>query len=41
MPKEVGGSADVKKTVAANLKAIGYIEKNAVGATVKVIYTAP
>jgi ABC-type phosphate transport system substrate-binding protein len=40
-PKEVGGSADVKKAVAANPKAIGYIEKSAVDATVKVIYTAP
>jgi ABC-type phosphate transport system substrate-binding protein len=41
MPREVGGSADVKKAVAANPKAIGYIEKSAVDATVKVIYTAP
>jgi len=41
MPKEVGGSADVRKAVAANPKAIGYIEKSAVDATVKVIYTAP
>lgn len=41
MPKEVGSSADVKKAVAANPKAIGYIEKGAVDATVKVIYTAP
>ena len=41
MPKEVGSSADVRKAVAANPKAIGYIEKSAVDATVKVIYTAP
>ena len=40
-PKEVTSSADVKKAVAANPKAIGYIEKSAVDATVKVIYTAP
>jgi ABC-type phosphate transport system substrate-binding protein len=38
---EVQSSVDVKKTVAANPKAIGYIEKSAVDATVKVIYTAP
>ena len=41
MPKEVASSADVRKAVAANPKAIGYIEKSAVDATVKVIYTAP
>lgn len=41
MPKEVAGSADVKKAVAANPKAIGYIEKSAVDATVKVVYSAP
>lgn len=41
MPKEAGSSAEVKKAVAANPKAIGYIEKSAVDATVKVIYTAP
>jgi ABC-type phosphate transport system substrate-binding protein len=40
-PKEAASSADVKKAVAANPKAIGYIEKSAVDATVKVIYTAP
>ena len=39
MPKEVPGSADVKKAVAANPKAIGYIEKSAVDATVKAVYT--
>lgn len=41
MPKEVPGSAEVKKALAANPKAIGYIEKAAVDATVKVVYTAP
>lgn len=40
MPKEVAGSAEVKKALAANPKAIGYIEKSAVDATVKVVYTA-
>jgi ABC-type phosphate transport system substrate-binding protein len=40
MPKEVGDSAAVKKAVAADPKAIGYIEKSAVDASVKVIYTA-
>jgi ABC-type phosphate transport system substrate-binding protein len=40
MPKEAASSADVKKAVAANLKAIGYIEKSAVDASVKVVYTA-
>jgi ABC-type phosphate transport system substrate-binding protein len=41
MPREVDGSAGVKKAVAANPKAIGYIDRSAVDATVKVIYTAP
>jgi ABC-type phosphate transport system substrate-binding protein len=41
MPKEVADSAAVKKAVAANPKAIGYIEKSAVDATVKVVLTAP
>lgn len=40
-PKEVAGSADVKKAVAADPKAIGYIEKSAVDASVKVVLTAP
>jgi ABC-type phosphate transport system substrate-binding protein len=40
MPKEAGDSAAVKKAVAADPKAIGYIEKSAVDASVKVIYTA-
>jgi ABC-type phosphate transport system substrate-binding protein len=36
-PKEVADSAAVKKTVAANPKAIGYIEKSAVDGSVKVL----
>jgi ABC-type phosphate transport system substrate-binding protein len=41
LPKEVANSADVKKAVAADPKAIGYIDKSAVDATVKVVLTAP
>lgn len=41
MPKEVADSAAVKKAVAADPKAIGYIEKSAVDPSVKVLYTAP
>lgn len=41
LPKEVAGSADVKKAVAADPKAIGYIEKSAVDASVKVVASAP
>ncbi|MYN44754.1 hypothetical protein GTP23_06665 [Pseudoduganella sp. FT93W] len=41
MPKELGGNAEVKRAVAANPKTIGYIDKSAVDATVKVIYTLP
>lgn len=41
MPKEAADSAAVKKAVAADPKAIGYIEKSAVDASVKVIFTAP
>lgn len=41
MPKELSGNAEVKRAVAANPKAIGYIDKSAVDATVKVIYTLP
>jgi ABC-type phosphate transport system substrate-binding protein len=41
MPKEVANSAAVKAAVAANPKAIGYMEKSAVDATVKVVFTAP
>lgn len=40
-PKEVGSSADVKKAVAGDPKAIGYIEKSAVDGSVKVVFTAP
>ncbi len=36
-PKEVGSSADVKKTVAGTPGAIGYIEKTAVDDSVKVV----
>ncbi len=39
MPKEVGDSAAVKKAVAANPKAIGYIDKSAVDGSVKVVYS--
>jgi ABC-type phosphate transport system substrate-binding protein len=38
-PKEVASSAEVKKAVAANPKGIGYIEKSAVDASVKVVLT--
>ena len=38
-PKEVPTAADVKKHVAANPDAIGYIEKSAVDGTVKVVLT--
>ena len=38
-PKELASSADVKKAVAADVSAIGYIEKSQVDDTVKVILT--
>ena len=38
-PKELGSSAEVKKFVAANPDAIGYIEKSAVDGSVKVVLT--
>ena len=41
LPKEVANSAAVKAAVAANPKAIGYMEKSAVDASVKVVFTAP
>ena len=41
LPREVASSADVKKAVAADPKAIGYIEKSAVDGTVKVVLTTP
>lgn len=36
-PKELGSSAEVKKFVAGNADAIGYIEKSAVDGSVKVV----
>lgn len=36
-PKELASAAEVKKYVAANADAIGYIEKSAVDGTVKVV----
>ena len=36
-PKELGSSAEVKKMVASNPNAIGYIEKSAVDGSVKVL----
>jgi ABC-type phosphate transport system substrate-binding protein len=41
LPKEVANSAAVKAAVAANPKAIGYMEKSAVDASVKIVLTAP
>ena len=41
MPKEVANSAAVKAAVAANPKAIGYMDKASVDGSVKVVYTAP
>lgn len=38
-PREVGSAAEVKKFVAANMDAIGYIEKSAVDGTVKAVLT--
>ena len=40
-PKEYASNAEVKKAVAADPKAIGYIDKSAVDDTVKVILTLP
>jgi len=40
-PKEYPDSAAVKKAVAENPRAVGYIEKSAVDATVKVAYEVP
>jgi ABC-type phosphate transport system substrate-binding protein len=39
-PKELGSSADVKKFVASDPDAIGYIEKSAVDSSVKVVFSA-
>ena len=41
LPREVASSADVKKAVAADPKAIGYMEKSAVDGSVKVVFSAP
>ncbi|MDN3546118.1 MAG: hypothetical protein ACK4S6_15190 [Roseateles asaccharophilus] len=38
-PKELSSAAEVKKHVAGNVDAIGYIEKSAVDNTVKVVLT--
>ncbi|MCZ8234847.1 MAG: hypothetical protein O9335_06775 [Inhella sp.] len=38
-PKELGSAAEVKKFVAGNPSAIGYIERSAVDGTVKVVLT--
>lgn len=38
-PKQVGDSAAVKKAVAADPKAVGYVEKSAVDGTVKAALT--
>lgn len=38
-PKELASSADVKKFVAGNPDAIGYIEKSAVDGSVKVVFS--
>ena len=40
-PKEYASNAEVKKAVAADPKAIGYIDKSAVDDSVKVILTLP
>lgn len=40
-PKEYASSADVKKAIAADPKAIGYIEKGALDASVKAVLTVP
>lgn len=41
LPKEYGSSAEVKKAVAADPNGIGYIEKDAVDGSVKVITSLP
>jgi len=40
-PKELASSADVKKAVAADPSAIGYIEKSALDGTVKGVLSVP
>jgi ABC-type phosphate transport system substrate-binding protein len=39
MPKEVGGSSDVKRVLSSDSNAIGYIEKSAVDSSVKAVLT--
>lgn len=39
-PKELASSAEVKKFVASNPDAIGYIEKSAIDSSVKVVFSA-
>lgn len=39
-PEEIANSAEVKKILANNANAIGYIEKSAVDASVKVVFSA-
>jgi ABC-type phosphate transport system substrate-binding protein len=41
MPAEMHSTAEVKKAIANDINAIGYIEKSAVDDTVKVILTLP
>lgn len=41
LPKEYASSAEVKKAIASDPNAIGYIEKSAVDASVKVVATLP
>ncbi|QJQ06287.1 hypothetical protein EJG51_010970 [Undibacterium piscinae] len=41
LPKEYNSNADVKKAIAADPNGIGYIEKSAVDASVKVVATLP
>lgn len=38
-PKEAASSADIKKAVGGNPNAVGYIEKSAVDASVKVVFS--
>ncbi|MFZ6749410.1 hypothetical protein [Undibacterium sp. Ren11W] len=41
LPKEYASSAEIKKAIAADMNAIGYIEKSSVDASVKVVATLP
>jgi ABC-type phosphate transport system substrate-binding protein len=41
LPKELAGSAEVKKAVAADPKAIGYIDKSALDGSVKAVLSVP